>query len=283
MTGAIDISSPSRHDGRRRRRELAESTGVSAGCLGPTGAGRESVFWEEFLMSPVQTDYPENHRPTTTTRPRVDSVFSTSGADQRITFDDSSQARQVADELAKLLCCSPDDFGYGDREGRPIEISIEETIIECALAIAHMRLRLPLPSLPPAEVPDQPPNRDETITLPDGETTVVLRPADQTLEIRRGDVYGSIHIDASQPRPSFSIGIQIGNTGRSLDSYPEPETAFNALIAQVDRAPSVKATRQRKERAEAAERAAIAQRREDAWELLERFGRSLRPQGADGT
>lgn len=224
-------------------------------------------------MSAPQSQHPE-HQPGTTTRPRVDSSGGTMGAEHRISFDGSNQAREVAKELAKLLCCSPEDFGYGNQEGKPIEILMEETIIECALAVAHLKLGLLLPPRPAEDVSVQP--EEETIVLPDGETTVVLRPADHTFEVRRGDVRGSIYIDASQPRSLFSVGIQVDNVATQLDSYAEPRPAFDALVARMARAAGVRDAKRSRETVEAEERAVIAKRREEAWELLERFGSSLK-------
>ena len=229
-------------------------------------------------MSVTQSEHPEN-QPDTTTRPRVDSSGGTTGAEHQITFDGSNQACEIAKELAKLLHCSPDDFGYGNEEGKPIEILMEETIIECALAVAHLKLGLLLPPRPAEEVsvpPESVQPEEETIILPDRETTVVLRPADYTLEVRRGDVRGAIHIDASQPRSLFSVGIQVDNVATQLDSYTEPRPAFDALMAQLARAADVKDANRSRETAEAEERAVIAKRREEAWYLLERFGSSLK-------
>ena len=176
--------------------------------------------------------------------------------------------------------CSPDDFGYGNEEGKPVEIFMEETIIECALAVAHLKLGLLLPPRPAEEVsvpPESVQPEEATIILPDRETTVVLRPADYTLEVRRGDVRGSIHIDASQPRSLFSVGIQVDNVATQVGSYAKPRPAFDVLVAQLTRAADVKdANRSREETAEAEERAVIAKRREEAWYLLERFGSSLK-------
>ena len=96
-------------------------------------------------MSTVQTTYGNMSDNVKTTRPTVESDTVMEGGAFKITFEDDERAKDVAMELARLLGCSPDDFGYGTKEGRPLPISIEETIIECALAIAHLRLRYPLP------------------------------------------------------------------------------------------------------------------------------------------
>ena len=190
------------------------------------------------------------------------------GARHQITFDDSNQAREVAKALANLLCCSPDDFGYGARQGKPVEILMEETIIECALAIAHLTLRLPLPPRPAEKVSATP--DEETVFLPDGET-VVLRPADHTLEVRRGDIRGSIYIDGSQPQSPFSVGIQVDNVATQVGSFAEPQPAFDALVARLAGAQKMRGAKRSREEAEAIERAAIAKRREEAWEQLRRF------------
>ena len=224
-------------------------------------------------MSVTESQYTEN-QPGTPTRPRVDSSGATMGAEHQITFDGSNQAREVAKELAKLLYCSPDDFGYDNQEGKPIEILMEETIIECALAIAHLKLGLLLPRRPAEEVSVQP--EEETIILPDGETTVMLRPADHALEVRHRGVRGSIHIDASQPRSLFSVGIQVDNVATQLDTYAEPRPAFDALIARLATAADGRDAKRSRETAEAEERAVIARRREEAWDRLQRFGSSLK-------
>ena len=96
-------------------------------------------------MSTVQTTHGNMSDNVKTTRPTVESDTVMEGGAFKITFEDDERAKDVAMELAKLLGCLPDDFGYGAKEGRPLPISIEETIIECALAIAHLRLRYPLP------------------------------------------------------------------------------------------------------------------------------------------
>lgn len=96
-------------------------------------------------MSTVQTTYGNMGDNVKTTRPTVESTTFMEGGTFKITFEDHERANHVAMELAKLLCCSPDDFGYGAKEGRPLLIAIEKTIIECALALAHLRLQYPLP------------------------------------------------------------------------------------------------------------------------------------------
>ena len=96
-------------------------------------------------MSTVQTTYGKMSDNVKTTRPTVESDAFMEGGAFKITFDDDERAKDVAMELARLLGCSPDDFGYGAKEGRPVPISIEEAIIECALTVAHLRLRYPLP------------------------------------------------------------------------------------------------------------------------------------------
>ena len=97
-------------------------------------------------MATVQTDYGNVSENVPTTRPKVTAGVTEIGSARRIVFDDTERARGVARQLAALLGCSPDDFGYGEQPGKPIEIEIEieDTIIECALAIAHLCEGLPL-------------------------------------------------------------------------------------------------------------------------------------------
>ena len=76
-------------------------------------------------MSTVQTTYGKMSDNVKTTRPTVESDAFMEGGAFKITFDDDERAKDVAMELARLLGCSPDDFGYGAKEGRPVPISIE--------------------------------------------------------------------------------------------------------------------------------------------------------------
>ena len=123
-------------------------------------------------MSTVQTTYGNVSENVKTTRPRVESDTFTEGGAFTITFEDDQRAKHVAMELAQLLGCSPDDFGYGEKEGKPLPISIEEMIIECAIAIAHLRLRYPLPPQPAKRtVPAATLDEEETISLPDGKNS----------------------------------------------------------------------------------------------------------------
>ena len=97
-------------------------------------------------MSTVQTTYGNMSDNVKTTRPTVESDTFMEGGAFKITFEDDERAKDVAVELARLLGCSPEDFGYGGaKEGSLVPISIEEAIIECALAVAHLRLQYPLP------------------------------------------------------------------------------------------------------------------------------------------
>ena len=95
-------------------------------------------------MSTVQTNYGNVSDNMKSTRPRLESHFAYDGGDFEITFEDDERARNVARELAKLLDCSPDDFGYGEQNGQPVNVLLTRTIIECALAIAHLKLAYPL-------------------------------------------------------------------------------------------------------------------------------------------
>ena len=221
-------------------------------------------------MSVVQKDYGNVSEKVKTTRPRVKSGACHYAEEVRVAFEDCKDARAVADELARLLDCSPTDFGYGEQEGTPVDICVEDAIIECALAIAHLKLSLPLPRRPAEEIPPRPPG-EEAITLPDGETTVVLRPGDHTLEARRGDVYGSINIDPSRPQAPYGVGIQVDNVATHLNSYADPKLAFDALIAKMAGAADAAAARRRRETVEKSERAVIAERRDEAWDRLRRF------------
>ena len=80
-------------------------------------------------MSTVRDTYGNMSENVKTTRPRVESGTVMEGGAFKITFEDDERAKDVAMELAKLLGCSPDDLGYGEQEGKPVPISIEETIL----------------------------------------------------------------------------------------------------------------------------------------------------------
>ncbi len=94
-------------------------------------------------MSAVQTSY-DRPKPSST-RPRVDMSTVTGTAEVTISFDDSRKSREVAVELARLLGCSPEDFGYGEQAGKPVSFDLEEALVELALTIAHLKCRLWLP------------------------------------------------------------------------------------------------------------------------------------------
>ena len=224
-------------------------------------------------MSTVQTTYGNVSDNVKTTRPKVESDTLMEGGAFTITFEDDQRAKDVGMELAKLLGCSADDFGYGEKEGKPLPISIEETIIECALAIAHLRLNYPLPPQPAKRiVPAATPDEEETIGLPDGKT-VTLRPADHTLVVEHEGVSGSIHIDLAQPQLPYGVGIQVGSEATNLNSYAEPKPAFDALLRAL--ASATERARAAPQRDIASEKAVSARRRDEAWDALYRFVSSL--------
>ena len=221
-------------------------------------------------MAVVQKTYGNMSDNVKTSRPKVESR---SDGKFRIAFDDDKRARDVAVELARLLFCSPDDFACGDREGKPIYICAEDTIIECALAIAHLRLRYPLPPQPIQENAAVAPNEErETISLPDGKT-VTLRSADHTLVVEHEGVWGSIRIDLSQLKLPYGVGIQVGTEATNLNSYAEPKLAFDALLSAL--ASATKRAPAAPQKDIASEKAVSAKRREAAWNELCHFMSSL--------
>ena len=221
-------------------------------------------------MSVVQNTYDNMSDKVKTSRPRVESR--SSGEEFRIAFDDDKRARDVAEELAQLLFCSPDDFAYGDREGKAVYICAEDTIIECAIAIAHLRLGYPLPPRPARESAATPDEESDTIGLPDGKT-VTLKAADHTLVVEHEGVLGSIYIDLSGPQVRYGVGIQVGNVATNLNSYAEPKPAFDALLSAL--ASAAERAAASPQRDITSERAVSARRRDEAWDELCRFVSSL--------
>ena len=97
-------------------------------------------------MAVVQSTYGNMSDSVQSTRPRVEREGDTdSGGGLKITFDDHPRVPEVAAEIARLLGVSPEEFGYGDKAAKPIEIVLEKAIIECAITLAHLRLREYLP------------------------------------------------------------------------------------------------------------------------------------------